>query len=176
MFWLIYSPGQGDPKSQIELASWMERNLRFCQQMRPDEALTVEYHIDRDYPCDLVVTEDPLVLHYDSGIILTNLLTDFDDDQFSVYLWWQRDDINSYAYTIQVFDDGGDKQLQIDRVIDSRPLSRATFDTDALQPGDYVAKLIVYNRETGQSQRGAFPGERRTVERELEIARFSLPN
>ena len=176
MFWLIYSLGESDPRSQSQFATWMVRNLGFCQQIHQGQDLIVEYYIDRDYPCELVVTEDPLELRYDNGITLANLLTDFDGEQFSVDSWWQRDDIDGYAYTIQIFNEWGEKQLQVDRVIDSRPLSRATFDTGSLERGDYVAKLIVYNTESGQSQSGTIPNAQQTVERELEIARFSVPS
>ncbi|MCY4071854.1 MAG: glycosyltransferase family 39 protein [Chloroflexi bacterium] len=174
LFWLIYNPGESDPKSQSQFATWMDQNLRFCQQIRQGEDLAVEYYIDRDYPCELVVTGDPLELRYDNGIILANSLTEFDGDRFSVDSWWQRGDIDGYAYTIQVFDEEGEKQLQIDQVIDSRPLSRATFDAGSLEPGDYVAKLIVYETDSGRSQRGATLSAQQTVERELEIARFRV--
>ncbi|MCY4536951.1 MAG: hypothetical protein OXE52_01840 [Chloroflexi bacterium] len=174
MFWLIYDPGESDPRSQSQFATWMLQNLRFCQQIQCGEDLAVEFYIDRAYPCELVVTEDPLELRYDNGITLANLLTDFNDDQLSVDSWWQRDGISGHAYTIQVFDEGGIKQLQIDQVIDSRPLSRRQIDTSSLEPGDYVAKLIVYETESGRSQSGTIPSAQLTVERELEIARFSV--
>jgi len=180
IFWLIYSPGQSDPRSQIQFATWMGQNLRFCQRIYQDGEMTVEHYVDRAYPCELVAPQDPLEVKYDNGIALANLLTDFDGEQFSVDSWWQRDDIDGYAYTIQIFggrgEKAGEKQLQIDRVIDSRPLSHAAFDTGGLEPGDYVAKLIVYERESGRSQRGIMLSARQTVERELEIARFSVSN
>ncbi|MCY4018084.1 MAG: glycosyltransferase family 39 protein [Chloroflexi bacterium] len=176
IFWVIYNAQFSDPRSRSQFATWMVQNLRFCQQIYRGEDLAVEYYIDRDYPCELVVTEDPLELRYDNGIALANLLTDLDAKQLSIDLWWQRDNIRGYAYTIQVFREGGEKQLQIDQVIGSRPLSRATFDTSGLEPGDYIAKLIVYESQSGQSQRGTILSAQQTVERELEIARFSIPN
>ncbi len=174
IFWLIYSPAESDPRSQSQFATWVVQKLRFCQQIRQGEDLIVDFYIDRAYPCELVATGDPLELRYDNGIILENLLTDFDGDQFSVDSWWHRDDIDGYAYTIQMFGEGGEKQLQIDQVIDSRPLSRATLDTGGLQPGDYVAKLIVYETGSGRSQGGTIPSAQQTVERELEIAHFRV--
>ena len=174
MFWLIYDPGESDPSGQSHYATWMLQNLRFCQQIHRGEDLAVEFYIDRACPCELVVTEDPLELRYDNGITLANLLTDFNDDQLSVDSWWQRGDIRGHAYTIQVFDEWGIKQVQIDQVIDSRPLSRRQIDTSALEPGDYVAKLIVYETESGRSQSGTIQSARQTVERELEIARFRV--
>ena len=176
IFWLIYSPAESDPRSQSQFATWMVQNLRFCQQIRQSEDLAVEYYVDRAFPCELIAPEEPLEVQYDNGITLANLLTDFDGDQLSVDSWWQRDDIDGYAYTIQIFNEEGEKQLQIDQVIDSRPLARQQFDTSGLEPGDYVAKLIVYERDAGRSQRGAILSTQQTVERELEIARFSVLN
>ena len=130
--------------------------------------------IDRDYPCELILAETPLEVRYVNGIALANLLVDWDGDQLSIDSWWQRGNNSGYAYTIQVFNEQEEKQLQIDQVIDSRPLSHAQIDTSSLEPGDYVAKLIVYDTESGQSQRGTILSTQQTVERELEIARFSV--
>ncbi len=174
MFWQIYSAQSSDPSSHSEFTDWLVQNLRFCQQKYRGEDLVVEYYIDSSYPCELVVTENPLEVRYDNGITLANLLTDRDADQMSIDLWWQRGSIRGFAYTIQVFNEQGEKQLQIDQVIDSRPLSHAQIDTSSLEPGDYVAKLIVYDKDTGQSQKGTILSTQQTVERELEIARFSV--
>ncbi|MCY4071853.1 MAG: hypothetical protein OXG60_11195 [Chloroflexi bacterium] len=176
IFWLIYNAQFSDPRSQSDYGAWLAQNLRFCKRIYRGQDLAVDFYIDRAYPCELVLMEEPLELRYDNGIALANLSIDWDANQLSIDLWWQREGIDGYAYSIQVFDAEGEKRLQIDRVIDSRPLSRATFDTGGLEPGGYVAKLIVYETDSGQSQRGAIPSARQTVERELEIARFSVPN
>ncbi len=176
LFWLIYSPQESDPSRQSQFETWLNQNLRFCQQIHRGEDLIVDYYIDLAYPCELVLTDDPLELRYDNGITLANLLAGFDGDQFSVNSWWQRGDIDGHAYTIQVFNEHGEKKLQVDRVIDSRPLSRATFNTSNLEPGDYVAKLIVYETESGASQSGVVLSAQQAFEREFEFARFSIPN
>ena len=174
VFWLIYNPQVSDPRSESEYATWMAQNLKSCQLKFSSEELIVEYLIDRDYPCELIVAETALEVRYDNGITLANLLADWDGDQLSIDSWWQRGKYRGYAYTIQVFNEQGEKQLQIDQVIDSRPLSHAQIDTSSLEPGDYVAKLIVYDKDTGQSQKGTILSTQQTVERELEIARFSV--
>ena len=174
LFWLIYSPQESDPSSQSQFATWLSQNLRLCQQIHRGEDLIVDYYIDRSYSCELVLTDDPLELRYDNGITLANLLAGFDGDQFSVDSWWQRGAIDGQAYTIQVFNEHGEKKLQVDRVIDSRPLSRARFDTSNLEPGDYFAKLIVYETESGASQSGVIQSAQQAFNRELEIARFRV--
>ncbi len=174
-FWLIYSPQESDPSHQSPFAAWLNHNLRFCQRMAQGENMNVELYIDRAYQCALVQTADPFELQYDNGIKLANIMTELGGDVFSVNLWWQRGDIDGHAYTIQVFKAGGDKQLQADRVIDSRPLSSAQFDISALQAGDYAAKLIVYETASGKSQSGTILDTQQTVAREFEIARFTVP-
>ncbi len=173
-FWLIYSPQESDPRHQSPFAAWLNQNLRFCQRMVQGENMNVELYIDRAYQCALVQTADPFELQYDNGIKLANIMTEFSGDVFSVNLWWQRGEINGHAYTIQVFNEHGEKKLQVDRVIDSRPLSRARFDTSNLEPGDYVAKLIVYETESGASQSGVILSAQQAFEREFEIARFRV--
>ncbi len=174
LFWLIYSPQESDPSSPSQFATWLNQNLSLCQQVHRGEDLIVDYYIDHAYSCELVVTDDPLELRYDNGITLANLLAGFNGNQFSVDSWWQRGDIDGYAYTIQVFNEHGEKKLQVDRVIHSRPLSRAQFDTSNLEPGDYVAKLIVYETESGQSQQGIVMQNQHFFLRELEIAYFRI--
>ena len=147
VFLLIYNPQVSDPRSESEYATWMAQNLKSCQLKFSSEDMIVEYLIDRDYPCELIVAETALEVRYDNGITLANLLADWDGDQLSIDSWWQRGKYRGYAYTIQVFNEQGEKQLQIDQVIDSRPLSHAQIDTSSLEPGDYVAKLIVYDKE-----------------------------
>ena len=174
VFLLIYNPQVSDPRSESEYATWMAQNLKSCQLKFSSEELIVEHLIDRDYPCELIVAETALEVRYDNGITLANLLADWDGDQLSIDSWWQRGKYRGYAYTIQVFNEQGEKQLQIDQVIDSRPLSHAQINTSSLEPGDYVAKLIVYDKESGESQSGTILSTQQTVERELEIARFSV--
>ncbi len=174
IFWVIYNARFSDPRGQNNYAAWLAQNLRFCQQIYRGEDLVVDFYIDRAYLCELVLLEEPLELRYDNGITLANIMTHFDGDQFSVDSWWQRDGIDGYAYSIQMFDAEGEKHLQVDQVIDSRPLSRATFDTGGLEPGGYAAKLIVYETDSGRSQSGALPRAQQTVERELEIVRFRV--
>ena len=147
VFLLIYNPQVSDPRSESEYATWMAQNLKSCQLKFSSEDMIVEYLIDRDYPCELIVAETALEVRYDNGITLANLLTDLEGDQLSIDSWWQRGKYRGYAYTIQVFNEQGEKQLQIDQVIGSRPLSHAQIDTSSLEPGDYVAKLIVYDTE-----------------------------
>ena len=110
IIWLIYNPHDSDPRSQSEFTDWLAQNLRFCQQKYRSEDLAVEYYIDSSYPCELVVTGNPLEVRYDNGITLANLLTDWDADQLSINMWWQRGGIRGYAYTIQVFNEQGEKQ------------------------------------------------------------------
>ena len=40
----------------------------------------------------------------------------------------------------------------------------------------YNAQLIDYEKDSGRSQRGASLSAQQTIKRELEIARFSVPN
>lgn len=174
IFWLISNPQDSAPSSQNQFSAWAARNLNFCQRIHHDDGMAVDQYIDRAYPCELVVAADPVELIYDNGINLANFLTDFDGESFSLDLWWRRDDIDGHAYTIQVFTESGEKRLQADRVIDSRPLSRVSFNTSGLQPGDYIARLIVYETESGKSQSGAMPSAQTAFERDFEIARFSV--
>ncbi len=172
--WLIYDPQRTDLTGNRVHSEWLLRHFKSCELIFQSEESMVDAYIDRDYPCDLIVAETPLEVRYANGISLANLLAEWDGNQMSIDSWWHRGRYRGYAYTIQLFNEQGEKQLQIDQVIDSRPLSHAQIDTSSLEPGDYVAKLIVYDKDTGQSQKGTILSTQQTVERELEIAEFTV--
>ena len=172
IIWLIYDPQQKDLAENSVYKEWLLRHFKSCELVYQSEESRVEAYIDRRFPCELVLAEDSIEVIYENGIHLTNHREEIEAARFSAYLLWSHPSISGYAYTIQLFNEQGEKQLQIDQVIDSRPLSHAQIDTSSLEPGDYVAKLIVYDKDTGQSQKGTILSTQQTVERELEIARF----
>ena len=172
--WLIYDPQQTDLAENPVYKDWLLRHFKSCELVYQSEESRVEAYVDRRFPCELVVAENSVEVIYQNEIYLTNHTVQIDTGRFSTYLHWSHPSISGYAYTIQVFNEQGEKQLQIDQVIDSRPLSNAQIDTSSLEPGDYVAKLIVYDTESGESQSGTILSTQQTVERELEIAEFTV--
>ena len=48
------------------------------------------------------------------------------------------------------------------------------IDISMLSAGNYAAKLIVYDFDTGASQSGMIISDQRRFEREIEIAQFTI--
>lgn len=112
---------------------------------------------------------------YNNGILFANLLYEIDSDQMTFYFWWHHDVERDYAFSIQIFDEQGEKVQQHDDGITREP-SFAVYDVDIsmLAAGDYTAKLIVYDFVTRVSQPGIVLSHQGRFERELEIAAFTI--
>ena len=90
------------------------------------------------------------------------------------YLAWTRASAKAYAFSLQFFDEAGEKALQVDNMIRRQLLTLHEIDIRALPPGAYSVQLIVYDYETRASQGGTRGDEAARFERELEIARFEV--
>ena len=120
-------------------------------------------------------TQSPFAVLYDNGVLFANLLYEIDSDQMTFYFWWHHDVKHDYAFSIQIFDEQGEKVQQYDDGITREP-SSARYDVDIsmLTEGDYTAKLIVYDFVTRVSQPGTVLSHQGQFERELEIAAFAI--
>ena len=120
-------------------------------------------------------TQSPFAVLYDNGVLFANLLYEIDSDQMTFYFWWHHDVKHDYAFSIQIFDEQGEKVQQYDDGITREP-SFAVYDVDIsmLAAGDYTTKLIVYDFVTRVSQPGTVLSHQGQFERELEIAAFKI--
>lgn len=124
---------------------------------------------------ELTDAQNPFTVLYDNRLILFNLLHEIDSDQMSFHFWWAHNVKHDYAFSIQIFDEQGEKVQQYDDGITREP-SSARYDVDIsmLAAGDYTAKLIVYDFVTRVSQPGTVLSHQGQFERELEIAAFAI--
>ena len=126
---------------------------------------------------ELTDTESPFTVLYDSRILLFNLLHEMDSDQVTFHFWWAHNVRHDYAFSIQIFDERGEKVQQYDDAIAREPYSaRYDVDISILTEGSYKAKLIVYDFVTRVSQPGIVLNHQGRFERELEIAAFTIRN
>ena len=126
---------------------------------------------------ELIDTQNPFTVLYDNRLLLFNLLHKIDSDQMTFHFWWAHNVRHDYAFSIQIFDEQGEKVQQYDDVIAREPsLARYDVDISMLTEGDYTAKLIVYDFVTRVSQPGTVLSHQGRFERELEIAAFAIHN
>lgn len=115
-----------------------------------------------------------LEVQYDSGVRLHNISHDARDDMLHFYTAWSNSTAKTYGFSLQFFDEDGNKALQYDNVIYRDLLSTHEIDASSLPEDDYSVKLIVYDFETQISLGGVVAESGLRFERELEVARIEL--
>ena len=113
-------------------------------------------------------------VHYDDGLRLHNLSYEFDSDTLRFYLAWTNATSERYGFSLQFFDEDGNKRLQKDKVVSRQLLQVVELDSASLPAGAYSVQLIVYDFETQASQGGAFSATGERFERALELDQFIL--
>ena len=173
---LVYNPRLTDPQSIPGFSEFLAARYRSCRRDHLAEEAVVEWLIARDFPCQLVDEERSLAARYDGDLELAESLTRVHDDELEILLWWSGVRQGRWAYSIQAFDERGDKVLQSaqDWVIGGDPLARIQLDTRDLAAGNYSVQLIVYDVENNQSLGGRILGSGQSFQRGLELARFPV--
>ena len=167
----------GEPDAAGEPGSawmnWLADRFQRCQRLAESERIVIDHYLSRDLPCELVAAAEKLELLYDNGSRLLNRTLEIDDEALRLHLWWRIADGRKSSYSIQVFDASGMRARQADHVM-NRSMTSHTIDLTDLPAGEYQARLIVYDFESGASHGGAIVSDSTRFERDIEIARFWL--
>lgn len=165
-----------EPGALQTLDDWLGQAYQPCYPVHESEVSVGEVWISAEFPCELVKSDSPFTVRYESGAELVNALTTVEGGALDVAFNWinRPEDSHRLAYSIQVFDSADTKVQQIDTAMPKRPLARHQLALADLNQGEYVAKLIVYNLETGASNPGTVLSTQEHFDRELEIARFDI--
>ena len=166
-----FDPRHAGPNLVSSYRTWVAREFRSCGALVSRGALQVELFLPRDFPCDLIDSEGARV-NFDSGHRLGKLMWQQDKDALDLHFRWDRIPWQKHSISIQVFNVDGDKVFNQDFVIRLKSLAHHRVDLSALAPGDYQARLIVYDYETHASVPGEMVGSGARFERELEIGEF----
>ena len=153
--------------------NWLAERFQRCQRLAESERIVIDHYLSRDLPCELLAAAEKLELLYDNGSRLLNRTLEIDDEALRLHLWWRIADGRKSSYSIQVFDASGMRARQADHVM-NRSMTSHTIDLTDLPAGEYQARLIVYDFETGASHGGAIVSDSTRFERDIEIARFWL--
>ena len=167
---LLYSKDDTDPAALVGRLPLDDFHL--CQQESQEDGAVIARYIKREFDCALVASQQPLRVEYDNGIRLENLLLETRQDYLDLQLWWSNLPSEEHSFSLQVFDDAGNRVLGSDDTIGFVTLGRHRIDISALQAGNYVARLIVYNFHSGRSVAGVVRASGAEFARELEVAKF----
>lgn len=167
-------PDSSDPGALQALDDWLGQAYQPCYTVHESEVSVGEMWVFAEFPCELVESDSPFTVTYDSGAELVNALTAVEGGALDVAFNWinRPEGDDRLAYSIQLFDSADTKVQQIDTVMPKRPLARHQLELSNLNPGRYVAKLIVYSFQTGVSSSGTVVSTGELVDRALVIADF----
>lgn len=174
--WLIHNPRHTELKNLAIYKNWVSQQYKPCKRFLESEANIIEYYIAVRIPCELRLSNQPFAISYDNGSELANIMIEKHADTLMIYAWWQQTQFGVYAYTTQLFDrDDAKAGPQSDDLIGNSGFYARSLDISSLPAGEYAVKIIVYDHVSHKSQAGTIVDGSQRFEREVEIARFSIP-
>ena len=172
--WLVNVSLEFNEEQSKANMEWFLKQFKFCERFQEDELTTIDLYLRLDIPCSAMGESSSVDVQYDDGVRLHNVSYGADSDEIRFYLAWTNDTKNSYAFSLQFFDEDRQKALQYDNVIPRQLLTVHEIDSTPLLEGSYSVQLIVYDFETQISQSGMLSETAEHFERELEIARIEV--
>ena len=168
---LSYDPRQN---SLDALRAELAVDFRVCARIIEAADAIAEYYLKSGFPCALVSAADKFEVAYDNQLRLRNLLYDAAGSRLTVFAWWTDKPDEAQALSLQIFNADGEKVAGRDFTVGVDPLASYEVDLAALEPGNYVLKMIVYNYESRVSLPGTIISAGERFQRELEIGPISL--
>ena len=151
---------------------WFAERFRFCARYFEDERSAIGLYLRADILCAAMDESSAIDIRYDGGLRLRNLSSEVNAGTIRFFLAWSQDSSKTYGFSLQFFDEAGNKTLQYDNVIFRQLLGVHEIDIKPLAPGAYSIQLIVYDFESRASLGGTVSETSARFERELEIARI----
>ena len=170
--WLVNVPQA--PKAELTAAyrDWFAKRFHFCQRFQTDDRPVFDLYLRADIPCSAMENSSAMEVQYDNGARLHNISYAVDQELLHFYMAWTKTSTRNYGFSLQFFNEDGNKALQYDNVIYRDLLAVHDIDASSLPEGAYSIQLIVYDFETQVSQGGVVTATSERFERELEIARI----
>ena len=173
-FWLLRNPQQTELDDLGFYRDWLSQHYRSCGDWISKPQAVIAFYLKHDIPCSLVNDAQPIAVDYEGGARLGNVEIEERAETVNVYLWWHATIEKRYSYTLQLFDQSGQKWRQVDALIRSSPIDSSRIDLAGLPPGDYQLQLIVYDFKTLKSQGGVVVADGRRIERALLLDTITI--
>ena len=172
--WLINSLSAYDAEQTAAYQDWFSKRFHRCERYHDEGAITLDLYLRWDVSCTALGEGSAFEVRYDDGLRLDNLSYAVELEAVRFFLAWTKAASNSYGFSLQFFDEGGNKALQQDPVVSRQLLQVVEIDGASLPAGAYSVQLIVYDFETQASQGGAVSATGQRFERALEVATIEL--
>lgn len=167
--WLLNDKLEFDAEQTEAFQKWFSERFQLCARYAEDERTSIDLYLKADIPCAAIDDSSAIDVRYDSGLRLHNASYEINGEIARFFLAWSNGTANRYAFSLQFFDEAGNKALQADYVIRRHLLSVHELDIEPLPPGAYSVQLIVYDFESRVSEGGTVSETGKRIERELEI-------
>ena len=148
---------------------WLMQDFHSCGALEDAANPQVEALLRNSYPCELIMSRLPLLVDYDNGARLGNLLLETRGRTLHLFLLWHSFADEIHSFSLQLIDATGERVLGYDQIIKKQELAHFQIDASALPPGDYEAKLIVYNYASRKSVSGVIVRSQLAVRREVDL-------
>ncbi|MCY3977464.1 MAG: hypothetical protein OXG23_05155 [Chloroflexi bacterium] len=172
--WLVSEAQAFSAVQTAAFQDWFVKRFSFCERFIEDERSTVDLYLRADISCEAMGERSAFEVHYESDVRLHNASYDVMESTLRVFLAWTNATSGEFAFSLQLFDDAGNKAVQFDNVIYDELLTVHEIDVTSLRPGAYTVQLIVYDFESGVSQSGTIADTGERFDRTLEIAQIEL--
>ena len=172
----MYDPAATAPELISAYRQWVVSRFKSCGNARGATSLHIEYFAKDPVPCEMLNADSPLQVSYGNGMALSNALLRIQGDYVDLDILWERMTHELHSVSLQLFDETGTRISGVDRTIpkDSGPVFALRLDRSSIEPGEYFAKLVVYNYETRAVVPGTVISSGLAFERELELARLTI--
>ena len=172
--WLVNDALEFNAELTTAFRDWFTDRFQFCRRYHEDERLTIDAYVRADIPCSAIDESSAFEIHFDSDVRLYNASYNIIESALRVFLAWTDAASSEFAFSLQLFDEDGNKAGQYDNVIYDELLTVHEIDVTSLRPGAYTVQLIVYDFESGVSQSGTIVDTGERFDRTLEIAQIEL--
>ena len=172
--WLVNHPQTFDAQETPAFRQWFAEHFNACRRVLDEANATIDLYLRADIPCNAMDESSALNIDYDGGVRLHNASFVQKEDLLHFYLAWTNATPDSYGFSLQFFDENGDKALQYDNVVYRDLLSTHEIDPSSLPAGDFSIQLIVYDFETQVSHGGFVAESGRRFDRALEIGKLYM--
>lgn len=169
---LTSSEQQPDDLAQA-LRDWLAEDFDLCDTLSDGGEWRIDVFLRSGSPCDLLFLQ-PLRVDYDNGLRMSNLALVVDSQTLNLFFLWRAFPDELHSFSLQLVDAADARVLGFDRVIYTDELVHHQVDLSSLPPGDYRAKLIVYNYETRRSVPGVIVEGQTPFQREVDVGSFAI--
>ena len=172
--WLVNDPLEFNAELSPAFQDWFAERFQFCGRYYEAARATIDAYVRSDIPCSAIDESSAFEVRYDDGLSLHNASYAVSESKLRFLMAWTDAASRVFAFSLQLFDEDGNKAVQYDNVIYDELLSVHELDISKLRPGLYSVQLIVYDFASRASQGGTVIESGERFDRAVEVAQVKL--